>query len=155
MIPQPPRQDRSAVDEDHREVEPAGGHEHPGQGLVASGEPDEGVEALGVHDRLDGVRDDLPAHEGGVHALVTHRDAVGDGNGNEFEGKPAGRSHAVLRPLGQPGERQVARRDLVPGRGDTDLRLVEVVVRHPDGAEHRPRRRTPETLGHVLAVNLE
>ena len=93
--------------------------------------------------------------ERGVHALVTHRDAVGDGDGDEFEGKPAGGSHAVLRPLGQPGERQVARRDLVPGRSDTDLRLVEVVVRHPDGAEHRPRRRTPETLGHVLAVNLE
>ena len=71
------------------------------------------------------------------------------------KGKPPGCTHPVLGALGEPGERQVARRHLVPGRGDPDLRLVEVAVGHPDGTEHRPRRRAAEALGDVLAVDLE
>src|SRR3954471_10355162 len=45
-------------------------------------------------------------------------------------GTAARRPHAVLGPLPQPVQRQVARGDLVPGRRDADLRLGEVVVAH-------------------------
>ena len=44
-----PGQDRPAVEEHRRQVEAGGGHEHPGQALVAAGEGDHAVEALGVH----------------------------------------------------------------------------------------------------------
>ena len=50
----------------------------------AAGEEHRTVEALGLHDNLDRVGDDVPAHEREVHALVAHRDAVGDGDGAEL-----------------------------------------------------------------------
>ena len=48
-------------------------------------------------DRLDGVRDDVAAHEREVHALVAHRDAVGHRDRAELERVAAGGVHAVLR----------------------------------------------------------
>ena len=42
-------QDRAAVEEHRRQVEPGRGHEHAGQRLVAAGEGDQRVEPLGVH----------------------------------------------------------------------------------------------------------
>ena len=54
-----PGQDRAGVDEDHRQVEPGRGHQHPGEALVAAGQADEAVEPLGVHHRLDAVGDHL------------------------------------------------------------------------------------------------
>src|SRR3954453_22420996 len=92
-----------------------------------------------------------------MHALVSHRDAVRHRDRAELERDRAGRPHAVLRPLGQPVEGQVARGDLVPGRGHPDLRLVPVVVGQADGAEHRACGRAFHAIGDVpaawLAVN--
>ena len=139
-----PGQDRAGVDEDA-----SAGRAGPaamsiaGKRLVAAREADEGVEALGVHHGLDRVGDDLAAHERGAHPLVAHRDPVGDGDRPELEREAPGRPHPVLRPLGEPVEREVAGRDLVPGRGDADLGLGEVLVAHPDGPEHRPRAGAP------------
>jgi hypothetical protein len=51
-------------------------------------------------------------------------------------GKPPACVHAVLGRLCQPVQRQVARGDLVPARGDADLRLGEVGVGHAHRAQH-------------------
>jgi hypothetical protein len=116
-VADPAGQGRPGVQEDGGEVEPGGGHQHARLGLVAPGEQDGAVQALGVHHALHGVRDDLAADQAGAHALVTHRDAVGHRDGAELQREPAGLVHALLRRLGQPVEREVARGDLVPGRG--------------------------------------
>ena len=128
-------EDRARVEEDGREVEARGGHEHPRERLVAAGEQHRAVEALGVHHGLDGVGDDLAAHEREVHSLVAHGDAVGHRDRAELERVATARVHAVLDGLGKPVEGRVAGRDLVPRAGDTDLRLGEVVVAEP----HRPQ----------------
>src|SRR3954465_9737541 len=67
----------------------------------------------------------------------------------------AGGAHALLGPLGQPVEGQVARGDLVPGRRDTDLRLGEVVVAHAHRAEHRTGGRLGDPVGHLAAARLD
>jgi hypothetical protein len=54
-------------------------------------------------------------------------------------GNPTGRVHTLLGGLRQPVQRQVAGGDLVPTRGHTDLRLVEVLVAHPHRAQHAAR----------------
>ena len=74
----PAGRDRAGVEEHAGEVEAGRGHEHAGQRLVAAREQHGAVEALGLHDGLDAVGDDLAADEREVHALVAHRDAVGD-----------------------------------------------------------------------------
>ena len=53
-------------------------------------------------------------HERAAHALVAHRDAVAHRDRHELDREAAGVADAVLRPLGQPVERHVAGRDLVP-----------------------------------------
>ena len=63
LVPEAPGQDGAAVEEDAGQVETGGGHQHAGQRLVAAGEGHHAVKALGVHHHLDGVGDDLPAHE--------------------------------------------------------------------------------------------
>ena len=67
-----PGHDRAVVDEHARQVEAGRGHQHRRDALVAAGQPDEAVEALGVHHALDRVGDDLAADERGAHALVAH-----------------------------------------------------------------------------------
>ena len=150
-----PREDRARIQEDGREVEARGGHEHARQGLVAAGQQDRAVQPLGHHHRLDRVGDDLARDQREVHSLVPHGDAVGHRDGPELQGVPARREHAVLDGAREPVEGQVARRDLVPRAGDPDLRLGEVVVAHPDGPEHSPRGGLLETVRDVAAPGLQ
>ena len=72
-----------------------------------------------------------------------------------WSGKPPASNDAVLGPQGQPLEREVARRDLVPAGGHADLRLVPVVVRHADGAEHGPGGRLLHAGGDVVRAWLQ
>ena len=89
-----------------------------------------------------------------AHALVAHRDAVADRDRDELEREAAGVAHALLGPLGQPVERDVARGDLVPARRDTDLGLAPVAVGHPDRSQHGPGRGPLHPVGHLMAARL-
>jgi hypothetical protein len=95
--------DRAGVQEDAGKVEPRGGHEHARQALVAASQQHGAVHALGHHHCLDGVGDDLPGHEREVHALMAHRDAVGDRDGSELHREAACRVHALLHGVSEPG----------------------------------------------------
>ncbi|MEN4474174.1 hypothetical protein [Mycolicibacterium cosmeticum] len=55
--------DRAVVEEDARQVQPGGGHQHAGDRLVAPGQQHRTVQALGLHHRLDAVGDDLAGHQ--------------------------------------------------------------------------------------------
>ncbi len=139
--------DRSGVEEDGGEVESRRGHQHAGDRLVAAGEQHRAVEALGLHDGLDAVGDDLTRDEREVHSLVAHRDAVGDGDSAELQRVAPAGVHALLRRLRETREAQVAGGDLVPRAGDADLRLVPVGVAHADGAQHAATRRGLDAIG--------
>ena len=66
------------------------------------------------HRKLDGVGDDLAANQRGLHALVAHCDAVGDGDSRELARRAARRLHAFLGQAGEAVEVHVARAGLVP-----------------------------------------
>ena len=150
-----PGQDRPGVDEHRREVQARRGHEHAGQALVAAGEQHGAVEPLGLHDGLHRVGDDLAADQREVHPDVAHRDAVGHRDRAELHRVAARPVHALLGRLREALQRQVARGDLVPGRGDADLRLGEVLVAHADRAEHPARGGALESVGDLAGAGLE
>ena len=127
----------------------------PGSDLSHPAKRHQGVEPFGVHHRFDRVGNDLPADQRRPHPFGPHRDAVRDGDGDELQGKPAGVADALLGPLGQPVQRQVAGRDLVPGRSHAHLGLVPVRVGHPDGPEHGPGRGPFGPVGDFVAAWFE
>ena len=92
--PERARKDRAAIDEDRRYVEPAHGHHHARKRLVAAGHADQCIVAMAAHGELDGIGDDLARGQRGLHALMPHGDAVGDGDGAEF----ARRASAAATP---------------------------------------------------------
>jgi hypothetical protein len=147
--------DRAGVHEHAGQVEPCRCHQHARQGLVTPGEQHRPVETLSHHHRLDRVGDHLARHQREVHALVAHRDAVGDRDGAELQRVATRSVHAVLDRRRQPVEREVARGDLVPARGDPDLRLGEVCVAHADRAQHPAGGRLLQPVGDVAAARLE
>ena len=150
------RHDRAVVEEDARQVQTRGGHQHARDRLVATGEQHRSVEALGLHDRLDAVGDDLARHQREVHALVAHRDAVGHRDGAEFQRVAAGRECTPsLTDCASRSQRHVARGDLVPRRADADLRLGPVVVTHADRAQHAAGGGLLEAVGDVAAARLD
>ncbi|MCV7207617.1 hypothetical protein [Mycolicibacterium canariasense] len=147
--------DRTVVEEHARQVQPGRGHQHAGNRLVAAGQQHGAVQALGLHDGLDAVGDDLPRHQREVHALVAHGDAVGHRDGAEFQRVAARFVHTGLDLLGQPLQRHVARGDLVPRRTDADLRFGPVVVTHPDRTQHAASGRLLQAVGDVTAAGLD
>jgi hypothetical protein len=73
-----PGQDRAAVEQDGRDVEPRERHDRARDRLVACGQRDDPVEQVSAGDELDRVRDDLARDERRLHPRGAHRDAVGD-----------------------------------------------------------------------------
>ena len=107
-------QDRAAVDEDRRHVEPHHRHHHAGKRLVAAGEPDEGVIAVAAHGELDRVRDHFARRQRRIHAGMAHGDAVGDGDGAELARRAAVGRNALLHRLRLAHQGDVAGRGFVP-----------------------------------------
>jgi hypothetical protein len=140
-------QDRAAVQVDAREVHARHRHQHAGLRLVAAGDADERVQALRMHHEFHRVGDQVARHQRRLHALVSHRDAVGDRDRRELDRHRVALPDALLREGGELVEVVVARRDLVPARGHGHLRLAEVVLGESDRAQHRARRRALGPVG--------
>src|SRR6185436_7470539 len=112
----------------------------------------ERIEQVPARDELDGVRDDLAAHQGGLHALRAHGDAVGDGDAVELDGRAAGGPDPLLHLLGQGAMVPVAGRDLDPAMGHTHERLGQIGVGEADGLEIGARGRAVGTVDEGTAL---
>ncbi len=76
---------------------------------------------------LDRIGDDLAADEAGLHALMAHGDAVGDGDRVEPARHAAALDHARLRGIGLGVERRVAGRRIVTGARQRDEGLGDIL----------------------------
>ena len=145
-------QDRAAVEEHRRQVDPGRGHQHAGQALVAARERDERVEALGVHHALDRVGDDLARHERAAHALRgpsrcrrrPRSSRTRSGSRPRRARRPwpasASRSSGMLHGVTSFHD------DATPTCG-----LAPVGVGHADRAQHRPGGRARVAVGDLVA----
>ena len=126
---------RPAADEHRGNVAAHGAHQHAGHDLVAVGDADHAVEAMGVDHRFHAVGDDFPAGKRILHAGVAHGDAVVDADGVEHERHAARLADALLDELPHLVEVDVAGDDIHVAIADGDERLAEIVVPHAGGAE--------------------
>jgi hypothetical protein len=137
---------RPARDEDRRDVEAQGGHQHARRDLVAVGDADHGVGAMGVDHVFHAVGDDLARGQRIEHAVVAHRDAVVDRDGVELLGDTARLLDLPRDHLAQVHQVDMARHELREGIDDGDDRLAEIAILHA--------RRTPQPAraGHIAAM---
>ena len=101
-------QDRAAIDEDRGHVEPQHRHHHAGQALVAAREAHKRVITMASDRYFNRIRNDLAADQRRFHALMAHRDAVGDGDGIEPARGASARNHALAADIGLGVEGRVA-----------------------------------------------
>ena len=137
---------RPAGNEDRRDVEAQGRHQHPRGDLVAVGNADQRIGAVGVDHVFDAVGDEFPRRQAVEHAGVAHGDAVVHRDRVEFLGHAAGRLDLARHQLPHVLEVDVARHELGEGIGDGDDRLAEIAIGHACGAPQGAR------AGHVAAV---
>ena len=125
---------RPARNEDRRNVEPHGGHQHSGRDLVAIADAHQCVDAMGVGHVFDAVGDDFARGERVEHPVVPHGDPVVDGDGVELGGETAARFDALFDLLADLVQVHVARDQLRERIGDADDRPVELFLAHAVGA---------------------
>ncbi len=137
---------RPAGDEDGRDVEAHRRHQHAGRDLVAVGDADQRVGAMGVDHVLDAVGDELARGQAVEHAVMAHGDAVIDRDGVELLGDAAGLLDLARHQLAEILEVDMAGHELGEGVRHRDDRLAEIAVLHARGA--------PEAAGagHVAAM---
>ncbi len=149
------RKDCARVEEHRRQIQSRRGHQHPGQRFVTPGQQHRSVQPFGLHDGFHAVGDQFTRRQREVHALVAHRDAVGHRNRAELQRIAARGEHPLLCRLGQPVQRQVAGRDLVPRRGHSDLGLGEVVVVHAYRPQHATCGGLLQAVGDLTAAGFD
>ena len=143
----------AAGDQDGRDVEAQGRHEHARDDLVAVGHQDQAVHRMGRGHDFDGVGDDLPGGQGIFHALMMHGQAVADADDPELQGGAAGQAHPGLGGLGDLVQVDVAGNEFVEGIGHPDDGLVNLPVGEAHGLEERAVRVLLQTQFHQIAAH--
>ena len=137
---------RPARDEHARDVYPHRRHQHAGRDLVAVGNADHRIGAVGVDHVFDGVGNQVAAGQRIEHPIVAHGDPVIDRDSIEFLGNPARRLDLARDHLAEVLEVDVPRHELGEGVDHGDDRLAEIAVLHA----RRPPQ--PARAGHVAAM---
>lgn len=88
------------ADHEGGDIGPEDAHEHARDDLVAVGDADNGVEAVGLDHGFHAIGDEFTTGEGEFHAGMTHGDAVADSDGVEFEGYAASLADGFLDQVG-------------------------------------------------------
>ena len=135
-------QNGAAVHKHGSHVEAQHRHHDTGQALVAAGNADKGVVGVTAHRQFNRVGDDFARDQRRLHALMAHRNAVGDGDGAELTRRTAGIVNTGLGRLGLPHQGNVTRRGFVPARHHADERPVNLLFRQPHRIVVRSMRGT-------------
>ena len=95
-------------------------------GMFLSRPPQHPIHALAVAGSFDRIGDHLTAHQGVLHSLGAHGDAVADGDRPNIWG--ASGQPSCFRPFGQIVQTDVARGDRAVAVGNAEDRLTEITV---------------------------
>ena len=138
-----PGRNRSAVQNQARNIQPRQRHHAGWNRFVASHQNHQRVEHIAARYKFDGIRNHFAADQRCPHSLRAHCDAVGNGNGVELQRRATGFADASFHVFSEFAQVIVAWPDFNPGVRDADQRLLEVGIVEADRLEHRARGRAP------------
>ncbi len=128
-----PRFHGAAGDENGRDIEAHGGHQHAGSDFVAVGDADHGIDGMGIAHVLDAVGDQFAGRQGIEHAVMAHGNSVVDGDRIEFGCKAARFVDNFLHMLTDFMEMDMAGHQLGERIDDRDNRPAELLFFHAVG----------------------
>ena len=143
-------QHRTAGNQNGRNVQTSGGHQHTGHDLVAVRDEHQTVQLVRLCQRLYAVRDQLTACQRIFHADVTHGNAVAYADGRNEHRRTACHANACLNSIRDLIEVDMARDDLGICRNHTDDRLLHFLVGHTAGAQQRTVRHALGSCSDVI-----
>ena len=143
----------TAADEEGGDVAADRAHQHAGNDLVAVGNADDRIEAVGLENGFDRVGDDFAAGQGIFHPGMPHGDAVADTDGVELEGHAARFADGFLDDLAHLIEVGMTGNDLGVGVADRDEGLVEIFGFQSGGAEEAAVWRALPSLFDLIATH--
>ncbi|GBD09198.1 hypothetical protein HRbin22_01447 [Candidatus Thermoflexus japonica] len=149
-----PRGNASSIQVDRGQVQAGHGHHAGGLRLIAPPNGHQGIQLIRHGGELDGIGDQLPADQGGFHALMSHPDSVVGRDGVELDGRPARIPDPLFDELSQMMEMMVAGLGFEPGVGDADERSAEVLIPESDSPQHGPVRSSLQALRHPRTAML-
>ena len=131
------RHNRPAIEDQGWHVKTYDPHRTGRNGLITRHQRDHGIEHVATTDQFDGVGNDLPTDEGGLHALCAHGDGIADRHRVELHRCATGGANALLDLLRQGAQVVVAGHGPDPGVGDADDRLGQIRIAKANGLELR------------------
>ena len=143
-------QHRTAGNQNGRNVQTSGSHQHAGNDLVAVRDEHQTVQLMGLCQRLYAVRDQLTACQRILHADVAHGDAVAYADSRNEHRRAACHADTGLNRVRDLIEVDVTRNDLGIRRNDTDDRLLDLLVGHTAGAQQRTVRHALGSCSDVI-----
>ena len=143
-------QHRAAGNQNGRNVQTSGSHQHAGHDLVAVRDEHQTVQLMCLRQRLYAVRDQLTACQRIFHADVTHGNAVAYADGRNEHRRTACHANACLNRIRDLIEVDMARDDLGICRNHTDDRLIHFLVGHTAGAQQRTVRHALGSCSDVI-----
>ncbi len=137
----------AAAHQDGRDVEPAGGHQHPRRHLVAVGQKHHRVEAVGRDHQLDQIGDHLAAEHGHLHPLVSRGDAVADRDAGKLQRRPPRLGHPQFDRLAERLQVNMAGHHFIEGVDDGHEGFVQILPAVAHGVEQGAVRGAVDSLG--------
>ena len=141
---------RAAGNQNGRNVQTSGSHQHAGHDLVAVRDEHQTIQLVRLCQRLYTVRDQLTACQRILHADVTHGNAVAYADGRNEHRRTACHANACLNRIRDLIEVDMARDDLGICRNHTDDRLLHFLVGHTAGTQQRTVRHALGSCSDVI-----
>jgi hypothetical protein len=138
-------QHRAAADQDGRQIQTGGSHQHARDDLVTVGDEHQRVKSVGPGHHLHRIGDQLAAGEGVFHPHVVHRQAVADADGVALKGCAASGAYAGLDCVSDLAQPRVTGNRLVVRVDHADKGLVHLPVGTPQRPEQRAMGRALDT----------
>ena len=126
---------RTARSENNGNVHAKSANEHSRNDLVAVGNADHRIKAMGASNRFHRISDKLARRKRILHAGVAHRNTVAYGDSVELHGNAAGFLNAPLQKFTHLVEMAVPGNKALVAVANADKRLPDILALHAGGEE--------------------